>query len=269
MPALLTTASRRPKRSTAVSTIAWPPSGLATESCDATATPPACSISATTRSATPESAPLPDMLPPRSLTTTAAPRRARSRANSRPRPRPAPVTITTCPEKSIMVAATVSSHQLWRQCSPRRTGAQLPQDGFGRPRRLTRSRSHPYCWNDGWVPERRKGGVDEPWDGRSRPVITPPSDELGRFKLIASAIADRLVEVAPVEPGGRPWTDGVTVFADALASPRDQLRCVAVQAALLAAGSLDSEIMRRLARRPMLARRYLAVEGHRALAAQD
>ena len=45
-----------------------------------------------------------------------------------------------------------------------------------------------------------------------------------RFRLIASAIAGRPVEVAPVEPGERPWTDGVTVFADADASPRDQLR---------------------------------------------
>ena len=41
MPALLTTASSRPKVSTAASTIAWPPSGLSTESCDATARPPA------------------------------------------------------------------------------------------------------------------------------------------------------------------------------------------------------------------------------------
>lgn len=100
-------------------------------------------------------------------------------------------------------------------------------------------------------------------------MTTPRSDELGRFKLIASAIAGRLVEVAPVEPGERPWTDGVTVFADVDANPRDQLRCVAVQAALLAAGSLDPEVMRGLARRPAVARRYLALEGHRALAAQE
>jgi len=36
-----------------------------------------------------------------------------------------------------------------------------------------------------------------------------------RFKLIVSAIAGYLVEVAPIEEGGRPWTDGVTVFAPA------------------------------------------------------
>ena len=49
------------------------------------------------------SAPSPDMVPPMSLTTTDAPRRARSSAYRRPRPRPAPVTITTWPEKSITV----------------------------------------------------------------------------------------------------------------------------------------------------------------------
>jgi len=100
-------------------------------------------------------------------------------------------------------------------------------------------------------------------------VTTARSNDLARFKLVASAIAGRPVEVAPVKPGERPWTDGVTVFANEDASPRDQLRCVAVQAALLAAGSLDPDVARGLVRRPGLARRYLAVEGHRALAAYE
>jgi hypothetical protein len=42
-----------------------------------------------------------------------------------------------------------------------------------------------------------------------------------------------------------------------------------VQASLIAAGSLESGVVRRLTRRPALARRYLAVEGHRALAANE
>ncbi len=106
MPALLTTASSRPKRSTASWTIASPPSGLATESCDATAAPPALSISATTSSATEVSAPSPRMVPPRSLTITAAPRRANSSAYKRPSPRPPPVTIATWSAKSIMTDLT-------------------------------------------------------------------------------------------------------------------------------------------------------------------
>jgi hypothetical protein len=102
MPALLTTTSRRPKDSTAVSTMACPPSGLSTESYEATALPPDWVISATTSSATLVSVPSPPMVPPMSLTTTDAPRRANSMAYRRPSPRPAPVTTAACPVKSIM-----------------------------------------------------------------------------------------------------------------------------------------------------------------------
>ena len=59
------------------------------------------------------------------------------------------------------------------------------------------------------------------------------------------------------------------VFVDALAAPAEQVRMVAVQASLVAAGSLQPAIVRQLARRPALARRYLAVEGHRALVANE
>jgi len=91
---------------------------------------------------------------------------------------------------------------------------------------------------------------------------------LARFRLLASAIAGRLVEVEPADPGEATWTDGASVFVDAEASSADQLRGVAVQAALLAAGSLDADIVAGL-RRPAVVRRYLAIEGHRALAAQE
>jgi hypothetical protein len=56
------------------------------------------------------------------------------------------------------------------------------------------------------------------------------------------------------------------VFVDASIGRREQVEAVAVQASLLAAGSLEADVVRRLTRRPALARRYLAVEGHRALA---
>src|SRR5437660_662250 len=95
-----------------------------------------------------------------------------------------------------------------------------------------------------------------------------PDEGLGRFALLASAIAGRLVDVAAADLGQPAWTDGATVFVDGEASRVDQLRRVAVQAALLSAGSLDADVVDRL-RRPAVARRYLAVEGHRALAAQE
>src|SRR4051794_3095075 len=97
MPALLMTTSTLPNASTAACTIAAPPSGVATELVSATASPPAALISSTTCSAAPLSLPVPSTAPPRSLTTTSAPRWARSSACSRPRPPPAPVMMTTLP----------------------------------------------------------------------------------------------------------------------------------------------------------------------------
>jgi nitric oxide reductase NorD protein len=95
------------------------------------------------------------------------------------------------------------------------------------------------------------------------------ADGLERLCLLASALSRRTLRVAPVEPGEPAWTDGRTIFVDANAGRRDQLESLAVQASLLAAGSLDPHVARRLNRRPALARRYLAVEGHRALAANE
>jgi nitric oxide reductase NorD protein len=90
-----------------------------------------------------------------------------------------------------------------------------------------------------------------------------------RLRLLASALAGRSVAVAPAEAGEPAWTDGVTLFVDAAASERMQLQSVTVQASLLASGGLDPEVVRKLVRRPAVARRYLAVEGHRALSAND
>jgi nitric oxide reductase NorD protein len=93
--------------------------------------------------------------------------------------------------------------------------------------------------------------------------------KVDRLRLLASAIAGRTLEMGVADPGERAWTDGSLVFVDALAGPTEQVRMVAVQASLIAAGSLRPAIVRQLARRPTLARRYLAVEGHRALVANE
>ena len=90
-----------------------------------------------------------------------------------------------------------------------------------------------------------------------------------RLKLLASAIAGRSVEVAAVEPGRRPWTDGATIFINTDDVPADQLRALTIQASLLGARSFDGEIVKRLTRRPAVARRYLSIEGHRALAVHE
>src|SRR5829696_176327 len=61
------------------------------------ASPPAALISSTTIWAAVVALPVPSTEPPRSFTTTRAPRRASSSACERPRPPPAPVTIATLP----------------------------------------------------------------------------------------------------------------------------------------------------------------------------
>jgi nitric oxide reductase NorD protein len=90
-------------------------------------------------------------------------------------------------------------------------------------------------------------------------------DGVARLGLLASAIARRPLQVAPAEPGETAWTDGRVVFVDAQTSAHTQLEALVVQASLLSAGSLGYGIVHGLTRRPKLARRYLAVEGHRAL----
>jgi nitric oxide reductase NorD protein len=90
---------------------------------------------------------------------------------------------------------------------------------------------------------------------------TERSQALGMF---ASALAGRAVAVAELQPGEPAWTDGQTIYVDA-ARAGAQLEAIAVQASMIAAGSLDPDVVGPLVRHPRLAKRYLAVEAHRAL----
>lgn len=102
--------------------------------------------------------------------------------------------------------------------------------------------------------------------------MTPVSDQDDgpqRLGLLASALAGRTVAVAAGDAGEPAWTDGITVFIDAAAGSRAQLESVTVQASLLGGGGLHPNVIRKLLRRPALASRYLAVEGQRALAANE
>ena len=95
------------------------------------------------------------------------------------------------------------------------------------------------------------------------------ADAAGGLGLLASAIAGRVVEVVDGGAGEPAWTDGVVVFVDGEAGGPDLVRAVAVQASLLASGSLGPDVVRGLGRRGTVGRRYLGVEGHRALVAQE
>ncbi|WP_231976743.1 VWA domain-containing protein [Mycobacterium sp. E740] len=90
-----------------------------------------------------------------------------------------------------------------------------------------------------------------------------------RLSLLASALAGRAVAVVDGEHGEPAWTDSLTIFIDRGASAPDQLASVVVQASLLASDSLIPDVVRKLIRRPALARRYLAIEGQRALASNE
>ena len=95
IPATVTTMSSFPKLSRAVWTILSPPAMVATDSRQATPSPPSALISSTTCWAKDESAPVPSTLTPGSTTTTLAPWAAISLATPRPMPRPEPVMIAT------------------------------------------------------------------------------------------------------------------------------------------------------------------------------
>lgn len=90
-------------------------------------------------------------------------------------------------------------------------------------------------------------------------------DRLQALGMLASALAGRPVTVAELPPGELSWTDGQTIFVEGAA----KLEAIAVHASMLAAGSLDPDVVRPLVGHPRRARRFLAIEGHRALIANS
>jgi nitric oxide reductase NorD protein len=95
-----------------------------------------------------------------------------------------------------------------------------------------------------------------------------PSDPTrpDRFRLLATFIAGRPVEVGQAPRGEAAHTNGRVIFISADRSVADQRGEVLIQSALLGAGSLDRRLVRALRARPSVARRYLALEGRRVLA---
>jgi nitric oxide reductase NorD protein len=99
--------------------------------------------------------------------------------------------------------------------------------------------------------------------------VADDSDRLLGLGMLASVLAGRAVAVAALDPGELPWTDTETIFVDPAAGGRANLDSVAVQACLIAAGSLAPDVIASMVRHPRVARRYLSIEGHRALVAYD
>jgi nitric oxide reductase NorD protein len=87
-----------------------------------------------------------------------------------------------------------------------------------------------------------------------------------RFRLLATYIAGRSVDTTEAPTGQTAHTNGQTIFVSASRSVAEQRREMLLQSALLLAGSLDPRFVKALRARPSVARRYLALEGRRALA---
>lgn len=96
--------------------------------------------------------------------------------------------------------------------------------------------------------------------------MTAIMENPNRFRLFASFIAERPLDVMEAAAGELAYTDGQFIFVSAGLSLPEQRREVLVQSALLGAGSLDSQWIKTLRGRPGAARRYLALEGRRVLA---
>lgn len=91
-----------------------------------------------------------------------------------------------------------------------------------------------------------------------------PSDP-ERFRLLASFIAGRALDITEAPAGQSAHSNGQVVLVSAGVSVEQQRREVLVQSALLGAGSLDARLLKGLRGRPSVARRYLALEGRRVL----
>lgn len=84
--------------------------------------------------------------------------------------------------------------------------------------------------------------------------------------MLATAVAGRPVEVVAGAPREPAWSDGHTITLDPTAGSRCAIEAVVVHSALIGAGSLSRELIRPLLRHRRLRRRFLSIEGPRAVA---
>ncbi|OBB31992.1 hypothetical protein A5792_14160 [Mycolicibacterium peregrinum] len=84
--------------------------------------------------------------------------------------------------------------------------------------------------------------------------------------MLATAVAGRPVEVVAGAPREPAWSDGYTITLDPTADSRCAIEAVVVHSALIGAGSLSHELIRPLVRHRRLRRRFLSIEGPRAVA---
>lgn len=96
-------------------------------------------------------------------------------------------------------------------------------------------------------------------------MTTSDPSSPNRFRLLATYIAGRSVDLAEAPLGQVAHTNGQVIFVSAGRSLAEQRREMLLQSALLGAGSLDHRLVKALRARPAVARRYLALEGRRVI----
>jgi hypothetical protein len=96
-------------------------------------------------------------------------------------------------------------------------------------------------------------------------VSAPNHQQTARFRLVATYIAGKSVDVVEASADEAAHTNGHVIFVSAGASDAEQRREMLVQSALLGAGSLHPRLVKALRGHPSKARRYLALEGRRVL----
>ena len=93
------------------------------------------------------------------------------------------------------------------------------------------------------------------------------AERLHTLGMLASAFAGRAVAVDALRPGDPSWTDGQTIFVDPSAAGPNPARGRCRPSVDGRRGQSRPDVLRPLARHSRLAKRYLAIEGHRALLA--
>jgi len=86
------------------------------------------------------------------------------------------------------------------------------------------------------------------------------------LEFLASGMAGRQILISVLENAEPSYTDGHRVFLDPSLSPQQRSIVVVTHAALIAADSLDSRLVRAISLRPAVAARFMAMELPRAIA---
>ncbi|MGD1241498.1 nitric oxide reductase activation protein NorD [Mycobacterium seoulense] len=88
--------------------------------------------------------------------------------------------------------------------------------------------------------------------------------DIGRYSLLASAIAGRRLALRAAAAGTLPYTDAQSIFIPTDCPLSEVVNVVVLHASILGAGTCHPDVVRRLRGKPRPTRRYFALEARRA-----